>query len=592
MKLFATFARALRLLAAEGARLWAIVAANAVLGIVLLAEPLLFGRVIDALANQRDAFGIIFAWSAIGLFGIVAGVVIAVIVDRLAHRNRLKAMELAFSRTITLPINYQARKGAGAVVRTILAGSDNLFAIWLSFFREQVAAVFTILLLLPVAFYMNWKLAILLVLLAGIYAALNALVVHKTSDGQGQVEKHHIAVAGRVGDVIGNVTVVQSYTRLAAEVSQIRVMMQQLLEAQYPVLTWWGLLTVLTRSASTVTMIAIFFLGAWLARTGEVTIGEIVSFVGFAGLLIGKLELISGFLTRFFMQAPTLRSYFELLDVELAIGEKPDALKLANVNGHVRYENVSFRHGPGEQGVFDLEFEVQAGRTIALVGPTGSGKTTTLALLQRLRDTDCGRILVDGHDVRDLTLDSLRASIAVVFQDAGLFNRSILENIRVGRPDATREEIEEAARLAEADGFIRQKPGNYDFMAGERGAALSGGERQRLAIARAILKNAPILILDEATSALDTATEARIKTALDRLRHGRTTFIIAHRLSTVASANHILVFDKGRIVEQGSFAALRKAGGLFASLVDEGSFNKPSDQEKGTGDKAPAPQSA
>lgn len=578
MSLLATYRRALAMLQPEGGKVWALVTANAAIGLVMLTEPILFGKVVDALANQRSPFNVIMAWTAVGLFGIIASVIVAVVADRLAHRNRLRAMEQAFARSMTLPLSYHARTGSGAVVRIILAGSDNLFATWLSFFREQVAAVVSIALLIPVAFYMNWQMALLLICLAAAYAAMNAFVVYKTSGSQSKVEKHHIAVAGRVGDVIGNVMVVQSFTRLAAEASQLRALMQNLLEAQYPVLTWWGILTVLTRSASTITLIAIFFLGAWLAELGKVSLGEIVSFVAFAGLMIARLDAISSFVTRLFMQAPTLRSLFDLLDAPLAVSEQPGAITLENVRGEIAYENVTFRHGQTDQGVFDLSFKAEAGHTIALVGPTGSGKTTTLALLQRLRDTDNGRILIDGHDIRTLTLDSLRRSISVVFQDAGLFNRSIGENIRIGKPDATDHDVAEAARLAQADRFILRKPGGYDSMAGERGAALSGGERQRVAIARAILKNAPILILDEATSALDTETEARIKKALDALRRGRTTFVIAHRLSTVATADHILVFDNGRIVEQGTFTELRNATGLFSRLVAEGTFNEPHEQ--------------
>ena len=183
-----------------------------------------------------------------------------------------------------------------------------------------------------------------------------------------------------------------------------------------------------------------------------------------------------------------------------------------------------------------------------MVGPTGAGKTTSIALLQRLRDPDPGRILIDGQDIRDVTLTSLRQSFAVVFQDAGLFNRSIRENIAIGRPTASNDDLTDAARQAQALDFITAKPGGFDFVAGERGAALSGGERQRIAIARAIVKDAPILILDEATSALDTATEGKIKRALDALRAGRTTLIIAHRLSTVSDADLILVMENGRMI--------------------------------------------
>jgi ATP-binding cassette subfamily B protein len=575
MTLFRTYVRALGMLGSERWLSIALIAANAAIGIVALIEQVLFGHVVDALAQGVGAFPLIAAWAAFGLFAILAGVVVAVSADRLAHRQRLAAMTLAFERSITMPISYHAQKGSGAVVRTILIGTDTLFGTWLSFMREQVAAFVAISVMVPTAIAINWRLAVLLAALAAVYAALNVLVIYRTSGGQAAVERYHIELAGRVGDVLGNVTVVQSYARLAAEIDAVRSLAHALLSAQYPVLNWWGLMSVLTRAAGTVTMVAVFAIGAVLASQKQASLGEIVTFVGFAGLLIAKLEQLSGFVTRIFMQGPTLKSYFELVDAKMPILDSPGAIELQSVAGHIRYEGVSFRYGPGVQGVFDLEIEAEPGETIALVGPTGSGKTTTLALLQRLRDPEAGRITLDGRDIRDITLASLRHSIAVVFQDAGLFNRSIGENIGIGRPGASEADIVAAAKLAEAHNFIMEKPGGYSFVAGERGLNLSGGERQRIAIARAILKSAPVLILDEATSALDTETEAKIKRALDAVRRGRTTFIIAHRLSTVANADQIIVLDKGHIVERGTFSQLVRQGGLFARLVAEGGFTEP-----------------
>lgn len=573
--LLRTYARALGLLGRERRVVAVLAAANVAIGIVQLAEPILFGAVVDAITGGAHAFELIGLWALMGIAGIAAGVVVALHADRLAHRRRTAAMAAAFERAITLPISYHARAGSGRVVRTILAGTDALFMLWLSFFREHLAAFVGIGLLVPTAIAMDARLAALLAGLALVYVAINLVVVRRTQAGQQAVERHHQDVFGRVGDVIGNVTVVQSYARLAAEASELQDLMRRLLAAQYPVLTWWAVLTILTRASATIVMVVIFAVGSLLAAQGQVTVGEIVSFIGFANLLIGRLDQVTGFVGRFFAQAPTVDGYFELLATQAEVRDAPHAKTLAQPRGEVAFEGVTYRFPGSEQGIFDLTFKAEPGRTVALVGPTGSGKTTTLAFLQRLRDPQAGRIAIDGVDIREVTLTSLRHAMAVVFQDAGLFNRSIRENLRIGRADATDAEIEEAARRADAHGFILRKPGGYGFVIGERGQALSGGERQRLAIARALLKDAPILLLDEATSALDTETEARIKRALDAARAGRTTFVIAHRLSTIVDADLILVLDQGRIVERGRFADLAAGQGPFSRLVAEGSFLTP-----------------
>jgi ATP-binding cassette subfamily B protein len=575
MSVWQVYKRALSFLAQERWVAIGVGAAAMLNAAVMLAEPLLFGKVIDALSRGQEAFPTIALWAALGLFGIVAGTTVSVLADRMAHRRRLGVMAQAFERAIILPISYHAEKGSGAVVRAILAGSDTLFWHWLSFVREQLTALVGIVMLVPLVIGLNGTMAMVLGALAALYVAANVLVARKTSSGQAAVEQYYTDVYGRVGDVLGNVTVVQSYARLNAEMQAMRTVMGELLAAQYPVLTWWGLLTVMTRAAATITVVAILSVGAVLVSQGQLTAGNVVAFIWLANLMIGKLDLLTGFIVRIFQSAPTLRTFYELLDATEDVRERPDAVPLERVAGEVRYEDVTFRFRNSDQGVFDIDFAAPPGTTTALVGPTGAGKTTTLALLQRLRSPAGGRILVDGQDIEGVTLNSLRHQIAVVFQDAGLFNRSIAENIRLGRPEASDADVEEAARLAEAYDFIVKKPGGFQFVIGERGASLSGGERQRIAIARAILKDAPILILDEATSALDVETESRIKRALDRLRRGRTTFIIAHRLSTVADADTILVLDQGRIVERGTFRDLVGQQGLFAHLVAEGGFSVP-----------------
>ncbi len=578
--LIAIYTRSLALLASEKYLAMGLAAAGVVIAVTQLAEPILFGRVVDALSRGESAFFYIGLWALLGLFGIVAGVVVGINADRLAHRQKLVHLASVFEKAITLPQGAHALRGSGATIRTILSGTSALFWLWLGVMREQLAVVFGIILLVPTAFAMDVRMATILVALAGAYTLMHVFVVKRTAVGQAAVEVHETALSSRVVDVLGNVTVVQSYGRLKAETEALRGLANDLLTTQYPVLTWWGVLTVMQRSAATLTMVVIFSAGAVLVGRGELTVGQIVSFVAFATLLISKLDQLSGFAVRIDQQAPTITALFNLMDEAGTARDAPGAKPLAAVAGAVTFDDVSFRYDGNSQGVTDVSFVAKAGETVAFVGPTGSGKSTTIGLLQRFLMPGSGRVLIDNQDIAGATMQSLRGAIAVVFQDAGLFNRSVGDNIRIGKPDATDAEVEHASRLAEAHDFIMRKPGGYDFVIGERGLALSGGERQRIAIARAILKDAPILILDEATSALDSETEAKIKRALDTLREGRTTFVIAHRLSTVADADQIFVLDRGKIVERGGFEALAEAGGLFSRLVAEGGFTVPKTTEK------------
>jgi ATP-binding cassette, subfamily B, beta-glucan exporter len=257
-----------------------------------------------------------------------------------------------------------------------------------------------------------------------------------------------------------------------------------------------------------------------------------------------------------------------VLDTVPAVRDRPGAVDPGRVRGRVEFHDVSFSYDGKRPAVADLSFTALPGERVALVGPTGSGKSTALALLHRAFDPQSGFISVDGADIRDLTLTGLRRNIGVVFQETLLFNRSIAENLRVGNPNATDAELRDAAARAQALEFIERNPEGLEAHVGERGRLLSGGERQRLAIARALLKDPPILILDEATSALDPLTEARVNMALDEVMKGRTTFVIAHRLATIRDATRILVFRHGHIIETGTFDELRRRGGYFAELAE------------------------
>ncbi|UYL07282.1 glucan ABC transporter ATP-binding protein/ permease [Bdellovibrio sp. SKB1291214] len=553
----------------------ALLSASVFVGFVQVAEPVLFGRVIDSLTRNENVFSILAFWGLLGIINILTSVFLAVLSDRLAHRQRLGTLDLVFERVIGLPVSYHSEQGSGRMVRSILSGTDQLFHLWLSFMREHASSLIGIILLIPMAITLDRRMAALLFVLALIYAVANFLIVKKTHSRQAQVETYHQNLFARIGDVLGNVTVVQSYARLWDEIKSMQTITAQLLNEQYPILTWWGILAVITRVSSTLTMVSILILGSYLVQKNEMTVGQVVAFTSFSGLLIAKLEQISSFLSRTISQAPSLQTFFQLLDQPDGAQEHPNAKAIEPQKGEVRFQSVTYNYKNSTQGVFDINFTAGSGQTVALVGPSGSGKTTTLALLQRLFDPNTGNITIDGEDIRHFTLTSLRHSIATVFQDAGLFNRSVAENIRIGRPTATDEEVHQAAIQADAHDFIMSKPGGYEFVIGERGSALSGGERQRLAIARAILKNAPILIFDEATSALDYQTEKKIQHAIENLRaQNKTTFVIAHRLSTVIEADLILVFKNGRIIESGNFQELCNRNGLFTELVKLGELKR------------------
>ena len=576
MRFIRVYGRVLGLLAPDRAvAIGLALAALALAGLQFL-EPVLFGRVVDVLSRAdrmaegevwREAFQLLIVWTAVGLSGIGANVAVALFADRMAHRNRLAIMHRYFQHVLSLPLSFHGDTASGRLMKIMLVGTDNLFGLWLAFFRENLATFIAVLVLLPLTLLMNWRLGLLLIGLIVVFTAVSTFVINRTWEAQEAVEGLNTQLAGTAQDALSNVVVVQSFTRLNSEARLMGDIMRQVLDHQFPVLNWWAVVSVLTRAASTICVIAIFILGTWLHMRGQATVGEIVAFMGFATLLIGKLEAAVGFASRLVFVMPSLEELFQVMETRSSVPEKPEARDMGRARGEVDFENVAFAYPGGPPILSDVSFKAEPGRTIALVGPTGAGKSTAMALLQRLWDPVGGRVTIDGVDLRDISLESLRRNIGVVFQESMLFRRTIRENLLVGRPDATQEEIERACRLAEAHDFITRQPQGYDTLIGERGASLSGGQRQRLAIARALIKDPPILILDEATSALDAATEARVQKALTALMAGRTTFIIAHRLSTVRDADEILVFDGGRIAERGPFEPLVAQGGRFAELV-------------------------
>ena len=572
------YSRALDLLGPDRRLGWVLAFANVALACALFAEPILFGRVIDALSlAPRSAasttwlmvWPLLLVWIGFGLFTIACSTAVALFSDRLAHRRRHAVLSSYVEHVLHLPLAQQSKTHSGRLMKIMLQGTDALWWLWLSFFRDHLAAIVSLIILVPVALYLNWRLACVLIVLCLMFGFLTHFILRKTQTLQHQIEGHHSDMAELTADTLSNIALVQSFARIQIEMQSLQQISQRVLGAQFPVLSWWAIVTVLTRSATTISILCIIVLGVWLYTQSLITIGEIVTFVAFAGIIIARLDQVVAFVNKLAGDAPRLREFFEVLDKAPDIKDCPDAIDPGRCLGLVEFHGVCFSYHAPHRAVDNLSFTIQPGQTLALVGASGAGKSTALSLLYRAFDPQSGSITIDGTDIRQFQLTALRRNIGVVFQEPLLFNRSIADNLRIGSPEASDEALREVCAKAQALDFIEQQPDGFNTIIGERGRTLSGGERQRLSIARVLLKDAPILILDEATSALDTPTEASLLSALAVVTHRRSTLVIAHRLSTIRQADHILVMDAGKVIELGSFDNLYQQGGRFTEIMQQ-----------------------
>jgi ATP-binding cassette subfamily B protein len=557
---------------------WILALANVVLAIALFAEPVLFGHVIDQLSNAPRTAGdviwngvwpLLLLWIGFGLFTIICSTLVALFADRLAHRRRHAVFSEYFEHVLHLPLAQQSRLHSGRLMKIMLAGTDTLWWLWLSFFREHLAAIVSLAVLIPLALYINWRLAIVLIVLCMLFGILTHFILRKTQKLQQQIESHHSDLAELASDTLSNIALVQSFARIQTEVKALHHISQRVLGAQLPVLSWWAIVTVLTRSATTLSILCIIILGVWLYTQSLITVGEIVTFIAFAGIVIGRLEQVVTFANKLAMDTPRLQEFFSVLDTDPEIQDLPGAIDPGRCTGLIEFHHVHFSYNKQHQAVNNVSFTVKPGQMLALVGTSGAGKSTALSLLYRAFDPQSGQITIDGGHIRNLQLTALRRNIGVVFQEPLLFNRSIAENLRIGSPQATEDEMRAACLRAQALDFIERQAEGFDTIIGERGRNLSGGERQRLAIARVLLKDPPILILDEATSALDSTTENSVLKALHELIQTRATLVIAHRLSTIRQADQILVMDAGEVLESGTFEILYEKGGRFTEIVNQ-----------------------
>jgi ATP-binding cassette, subfamily B, bacterial len=475
--------------------------------------------------------------------------------------------EQVVSKLNSLPISFHQREGVGGTMNRVNQGISGYVGAFSDVAFNLLPTLLYLILSVTAMLQMEWRLALAVI----VFTPLPALVGAKAAPEQMRRERRLVerwsSIYSRFNEVLAGIMTVKGYVM---EEEEKRRFLEGVREGNEIVRR--GVRTdnrtgTLRTLAATTARLAALALGGYFALTGEITVGTLVAFLGYIGGLFGPVQGLTNAYQTFRRVSVSLETIFGILDADDIVGDLPGAADVRLLKGEVEFRNVSFGYQPGSAVLRGISLTARPGETIALVGPSGSGKTTLATLLQRFYSVSDGAITIDGVDIRDMTQHSLRSQIGVVFQDAHLFNDTVRANIAYGRPHATHAEVEAAARAAHAHDFILDLPDGYDTVVRERGTRLSGGQRQRIAIARALLKNPPILILDEATSALDSESERLIQQALKTLLHGRTAFVIAHRLSTVRDADRIVVIKEGEIGEVGSHAELLERGGYYASLV-------------------------
>jgi ATP-binding cassette subfamily B protein len=475
--------------------------------------------------------------------------------------------EQVLARLTTATVDYHQAEGVGGLTNKVNQSITALTAGFADFAFTLVPAVVYLGLSLIAMWRMEWRLALLVLAFTPLPALIGAFAAREQTARERSLMDRWTRIYSRLNEVLAGIRTVKLFAMERAERNRF---LEGQREGNDIVLK--GVRTDAKSGAArgfavALARVAAIGFGGWFVLHGTITIGVLVAFLGYIGGLFGPVQGLTNTYQTMRKATVALETLYEIIDSEQEAGDLPDAAAAPAVRGDVRFHNVSFAYKGASPVVSEINLHVRPGETVALVGPSGSGKTTLMNLLLRLHPVEQGSILIDGEDIRSFTAESLRQQVAFVSQDIHLFNDTVAANIAYGRPGASRGEIEAAAKSADAHEFILTLPQGYDTLIGDRGGRLSGGQRQRIAIARALLKNAPVLVLDEATSALDAMTETAVQDALARVRTGRTTLVIAHRLSTVVDADRIAVLKDGKLLAQGTHAELQHSCEYYASLV-------------------------
>src|SRR5215470_9385967 len=466
---------------------------------------------------------------------------------------------------------HDARRSADSSFR-VAYDSQSIQTIYNKGFTNIFASVITLLGTFIVMVTIDWTLTLLSLAIVPFIVGAIYLFARRIRRESTSIQEQESAVLAQAQEGLSSIRMVHAFGREDFEVRQFQMQAQQSLQANLR-LTLTNVNSALVISTLMVLgTAAMYYVGTMHVLSGTLSLGSLLVFSAYLLMLYQPLESLT--YTAWAMEGATAgaKRCFEVLDREDDVVDSPDAIEIESANGAIGFQKVSFRYAVDREILHDVDFQIEPNQMIAIVGGTGAGKSTLLSLVPRFYDPSSGSVTLDGRDVREITKKSLRAQIGIVLQDTLLFSTTIRENIAYGRPDATEEEIIDAAKRAQADEFVRQLPNGYASTVGERGQQLSVGQRQRIGIARAFLKNAPVLLLDEPTSALDPATEAAIMETIKELMRGRTTLIATHRLATIHDVDRIVVLQHGRIIEQGRGPELLARGGVYAKLYSSGKF--------------------
>ena len=488
--------------------------------------------------------------------------------NRIAYETVRSLRNAAFAHIQRLPLSYLDAHSHGELVSRVIADADQFSEGLLMGFTQLFTGVITILGTLGFMFSLNWRIALVVVVVTPVSLFVAAFIAKRTYAMfklQSETRGEQTAL---VEEMVGNQKVVQAFGRERAVLNRFDEINDRLSKASLRAIFFSSITNPSTRFVNGLVYAAVGVAGAFSAIAGGISVGGLSCFLSYANQYTKPFNEISGVVTELQNALACAARVFELIDTPREEPDAPDAQTLQDVRGDVSLENVRFSYDPTRPLIENLSVAAKSGQRIAIVGPTGCGKTTLINLLMRFYDVDGGTVRVDGRDIRRLTRRSLRTSYGMVLQETWLKAGTIRKNITLGRPDAPEDEIIAAARASHADGFIRRLPNGYDTVVTEDGGMLSQGQKQLLCIARVMLCLPPMLILDEATSSIDTRTELKIQEAFARMMQGRTSFIVAHRLSTIREADVILVMKDGRIIEQGKHDALLEQGGFYAELYN------------------------